>query len=627
MMQKTDDEALDEAHNQDPIVFTNKLANRTKYEFDAVKKRGFAITRVCIDFMVLVSFFPGGIMTGPVMLRIIEHAKHIIFAIHTMYCVHSVWIISVNVPLFHVFQCGCRNVEPGQATAHILEHVYNIPAVQIREQLISWIGDHRHFALRISKHILGKKGRQFDDYVADMALNIQPFDEIALFLCARMFGHHYTIFFRDMWINTHSSFDYSSSKVYLLFRGETKFDLLISRDMLPSNDDEPESWFQADPNDVEMARMKLASKAEEEAQQKTDKALNRLLHSTVINNQGKAVPNLKSKPCNYFGSRSAKGKGKGQGKSSVMPGKSTAGPSQPPSPARTRSQAAKGTTACTTRTSRNAGRVEFAKTSQKKPTQLDVYGRPKNSAKQSTKSTQGRSSVPAKSAKGSKVAVKTAKGKVVVTRHAIPKKKPSKRSIRCPRPKCKQQFHSQKDVNQHLQDKHPTYRFECRYCGSKYSTANACYKHEKNHEPKQFQCEYCDKEYTYISEWRVHRRTHTQVGLIPCTNCDKTFTTNRSMLRHAVVHQGQRYTCDKCPNFETYTPGGLHQHEKGEHGPGWVAKCGIKFKWPSKRRRHEKHCDECKQAYVDERRNTIIHRARALKALQNKKTKPDKDKK
>lgn len=84
------------------------------------------------------------------------------------------------------------------------------------------------------------------------------------------------------------------------------------------------------------------------------------------------------------------------------------------------------------------------------------------------------------------------------------------------------------------------------------------------------------------------------------------------MLRHAVSHQDMQFTCDKCPSFGTNTPGGLHQHMKGAHGPGWDAKCGENFQWPSQRRRHEKHCKKCEAAYLHEERQEILHRAKAI---------------
>lgn len=69
MMHQSVDEIFDETHNQNTIVFNNKLANRTKYEFELVKKCGFAITCVCLCFMVFLLKFAGRIMTGAVLLR------------------------------------------------------------------------------------------------------------------------------------------------------------------------------------------------------------------------------------------------------------------------------------------------------------------------------------------------------------------------------------------------------------------------------------------------------------------------------------------------------------------------------------------------------------------------------
>ena len=61
---------------------------------------------------------------------------------------------------------------------------------------------------------------------------------------------------------------------------------------------------------------------------------------------------------------------------------------------------------------------------------------------------------------------------------------------------------------------------------------------------------------------------------------------------HRLVHQQQKYSCDKC-NFTTDKTANLRQHERGRYGRGWKAACGKRYDWPTKMFCHNHKCAQC----------------------------------
>ena len=102
----------------------------------------------------------------------------------------------------------------------------------------------------------------------------------------------------------------------------------------------------------------------------------------------------------------------------------------------------------------------------------------------------------------------------------------------------------------------------------------SCYKYQKTHSRAPHVCRKCGKSFWFPVNLKIHERTHTGCGLIPCTNCSNKYTTRAAMDTHHLTHQGQKFTCQKCPYFRTNTQANLRQHEQGKHGKGWRSLCG-----------------------------------------------------
>ena len=108
----------------------------------------------------------------------------------------------------------------------------------------------------------------------------------------------------------------------------------------------------------------------------------------------------------------------------------------------------------------------------------------------------------------------------------------TQKDLKCP--VCKKfTFITQKGLNSHLTSKHPKVQFKCRHCPETYKMYNGCYKHQQKHAEKKHICEMCQKGFMYPQGLELHKKTHTKVGLIPCTNCPWRFTENRNMCSHS----------------------------------------------------------------------------------------------
>ena len=209
--------------------------------------------------------------------------------------------------------------------------------------------------------------------------------------------------------------------------------------------------------------------------------------------------------------------------------------------------------------------------------------------------------------------IKTDKGSIKVRNHALKKKIVKELKIPCPvceAMKIKELLTSQRQLNIHMKDKHPGFKYECSHCEEKYSSYNACYKHiVRTHFKNRHLCSVCSKTFPYPSELRFHMRNHTKKGLLPCTfkGCKKLFTSNKAMFQHLQSHSDQTWECEKCQKtFNTYS--NYRQHMKGKHlPPSLKAYCGKMFVWPYNRTSHQMECEDCKTIKNDREEKLVDH--------------------
>ena len=173
--------------------------------------------------------------------------------------------------------------------------------------------------------------------------------------------------------------------------------------------------------------------------------------------------------------------------------------------------------------------------------------------------------------------------------HSIKKRRPQNRTFFCP--VCKNIFDLQHEVNLHVSQKHPTFKYRCRYCSKSYINYASKYKHQNSHGPCKHKCQVCRKRFQLKKKKSVHYRTHTGQGLYRCPRCPQFYTTKQAMDYHFKVHMDPKFDCNQC-SLSTNTQAYLQQHIRGAHRSGWVSPCGIRYSWLPKMFHHHKKCSQ-----------------------------------
>ena len=68
------------------------------------------------------------------------------------------------------------------------------------------------------------------------------------------------------------------------------------------------------------------------------------------------------------------------------------------------------------------------------------------------------------------------------------------------------------------------------------------------HSNMEFKCTHCDKSFSQNGNLKVHiSRMHEEKVLIPCSLCEKSFSSKQKKFLHELTHQGiKRFKCSKC---------------------------------------------------------------------------------
>ena len=116
-----------------------------------------------------------------------------------------------------------QQIYPGNRTAQLIgDHVgktYN----QVRKELVLYILKHKEYASQIGKNIWESKKMDFDGYVATIALDQTPFDEVAIILSAHMYRFHICILMQGKYWMTQRDHDFKHCTLFLTYMGGLVF--------------------------------------------------------------------------------------------------------------------------------------------------------------------------------------------------------------------------------------------------------------------------------------------------------------------------------------------------------------------------------------------------------------------
>ena len=123
--------------------------------------------------------------------------------------------------------------------------------------------------------------------------------------------------------------------------------------------------------------------------------------------------------------------------------------------------------------------------------------------------------------------IETSAGQLAIRRHGLVKCERKVKKIICPM--CQEVIYTQKRMNLHMKDKHPTLKFQCGICDEMYGTYNGAYRHTQMHFQLRYKCDLCDHRSQYPGGMAAHMRMHTKKALVPCTSrgCQRKFTSKK----------------------------------------------------------------------------------------------------
>ena len=153
--------------------------------------------------------------------------------------------------------------------------------------------------------------------------------------------------------------------------------------------------------------------------------------------------------------------------------------------------------------------------------------------------------------------------------------------------KCRQNFGSQKEVNEHFRTTHPP--VQCDICQRTFDTLAAMVKHRYHHYEYMYECDHCGKGFHFESQLKEHLRVHQAQGDWTCfrPKCGKRFKCESELNAHLISHNKKEYKCDQCAYSNT-DPCNLHAHQRrhSDKKPFLCPKCSKGFKWVQQRKQH-----------------------------------------
>lgn len=119
---------------------------------------------------------------------------------------------------------------------------------------------------------------------------------------------------------------------------------------------------------------------------------------------------------------------------------------------------------------------------------------------------------------------------------------------------CKQQYKSMATLKTHIYWHSLPKNHLCTQCGERFRVISLLKRHlmradHNGESSKKFQCQICASKFYDITQFKNHQVVHTKERPYLCTypNCDKTYSTSKSLREHRRIHTGERpYHCNFC---------------------------------------------------------------------------------
>ena len=159
--------------------------------------------------------------------------------------------------------------------------------------------------------------------------------------------------------------------------------------------------------------------------------------------------------------------------------------------------------------------------------------------------------------------------------------------------KCDSYCSSVKSLNAHFKLKHR--KLQCKTCQKFFPTPGSLTLHSYVHLDGQFECKHCKKTFPFKSQLDQHLPSHsdTRAYVCPESNCDKSFSHEHDLKKHAKSHTGEVHYCQRC-DYSNADERLLNQH-MNRHlriKKYFCKNCKAGFIYSNQLKRHyDKGCD------------------------------------
>ncbi|XP_048482026.1 uncharacterized protein LOC105396324 [Plutella xylostella] len=168
--------------------------------------------------------------------------------------------------------------------------------------------------------------------------------------------------------------------------------------------------------------------------------------------------------------------------------------------------------------------------------------------------------------------------------------------------------HKKKKMKQQGKAEH-----KCKVCKKKFARQDSYYMHMKIHTDEQYACDECEfvtRCRKYLARHKKNR--HTEVEMLPCSYCEKTFRTKEKVTKHERVHTGEKpYSCGECgKSFSARYSLSTHRLLHTDSKPFACAFCAYRCRDSSTLRKHQQRhlgvaprysCKQCGVTYKEKR--------------------------